>query len=180
MRRRQRWVVVLSLVAGVLVWLLWRARSQSAVSEQPATTNDDQRGARTADSPEARRTRATTGKDAQGSLETDAGDRTSSTARIEDGGTPFDIIGEIRAVLVEAPKLAEELARTHQERFPDAPDADERDALLVAAIYNQHQPDRAKFETRQYLRRHPNGRYAAELMRVTGAHVPVPVLSSPP
>jgi hypothetical protein len=98
-----------------------------------------------------------------------------------DGGPTPDnasaIIQEIRAVLTEDPKLAEQWARAHKEQFPDSPDADERDALLVAAIYNQRDPLRARLETRRYLRRHPNGRFAEQLMHVTGAHRPV--LSAP-
>jgi hypothetical protein len=88
------------------------------------------------------------------------------------------IIQEIRAVLTEDPKLAEELARADREQFPDSPDADERDALLVAAVYNQRNPLRARLETRHYLRRHPNGRFAEQLMHVTGAHRPIPAASS--
>jgi hypothetical protein len=87
-------------------------------------------------------------------------------------------IVDIRALLIEDPKRAEELARADQERFPDSPDADERDALLVAAIYNQHQPLRARREARNYLRRHPHGRYAEELMHVTGARIPAPSASA--
>ncbi len=81
-------------------------------------------------------------------------------------------------MLTEAPELAEQLARADQERFPDRPDADERDALLVAAVYNQHQPTRARKEARVYFRKHPDGRFKDFLQKGTGASVP-PAASGP-
>jgi hypothetical protein len=103
---------------------------------------------------------------------------TSADAGSDGGGTPLPI-EEIRAVLTEAPELAEQLVRADQERFPDRPDADERDALLVAAVYNQHQPTRARKEARVYFRKHPNGRFKDFLQKGTGASVPPPASSSP-
>lgn len=82
------------------------------------------------------------------------------------------VISEIRAVLVDNPRLAEEFARADQERSPDSPDADERDALLVAAIFNQHHHWEARREARLYLQRHPDGRFAEFITEQTGAHVP--------
>lgn len=95
----------------------------------------------------------------------------------QNGGPPPSIIADIRAVLVENPKLAEELARADQEQFPNGPHADERDALLVAAIFNQHRLMEARREARNYLRRHPRGRYAEQLMQRTGAVMPVSTAS---
>jgi hypothetical protein len=37
---------------------------------------------------------------------------------------------------------------------------------------------RARLETRRYLRRHPGGRFAEQVMHVTGATMPVPTASS--
>jgi hypothetical protein len=86
--------------------------------------------------------------------------------------SPSPVISEIRAVLVDNPRLAEELARADQERSPDSPDADERDALLVAAVFNQHHHWDARREARLYLQRHPDGRFAEFITEQTGAHVP--------
>ena len=77
-------------------------------------------------------------------------------------------------MLTEDPVLAEQPARADQERFPDRPEADERDALLVAAVYNQKQPTRARKEARRYFRQHPDGRYREFLQKGTGAFVPPP------
>ncbi len=82
------------------------------------------------------------------------------------------IITEIRHALVANPGEAEALARADQERFPDGPYADERDALLVAAIFNQHDPLRARLEGRNYLTHHPNGRYVDFLKKYARATLP--------
>ena len=90
---------------------------------------------------------------------------------------PHALIDEIRALLEEEPALAEEIAREDQKRNPDGPDADERDALLVSAVYNQHQPGRARKEARVYFRRHPDGKYVEFLQK--GTHASVPPRGSP-
>ena len=82
------------------------------------------------------------------------------------------IVYEIRAVLEHDPALAEQLAREDQKRNPDSPAADERDALLVAAVYNQRDPWRARVEARIYFGRHPNGKWVDFLQRGTGASLP--------
>lgn len=176
MLRRRGWLIALAAGACLLAWLFFgpsrgaeRARRASATSQAETTDrapppNDSQRSPATAQ-PNPRNgagTLAGTGADAG-----------------PDGADAPLPIDEIRAVLTEDPVLAEQLARADQERFPDRPDADERDALLVAAVYNQHQPTRARKEARVYFRKHPDGRFKDFLQKGTGASVPPPAASGP-
>lgn len=91
--------------------------------------------------------------------------------------TRGSVMQQIRDSIVTNPGLAESLVLQVRAQNPEAPDqadpeADELDALLVAAIFNQHQIDRARVEARRYFRRHPGGRYTEYLMRETRMHPP--------
>jgi hypothetical protein len=79
-------------------------------------------------------------------------------------------IVEIRAVVLSDPARAEQLIYADREAFPGSPFADERDALLVSAIHNQHRPQEARAAARSYLRDHPNGRFVDFVTRATGVH----------
>jgi hypothetical protein len=172
MRRAWKWAVPLAVAASILTWSLFlrpdgpnepphafsRSRDPSAATPQPAVRPKELVDAASSVPPEV------------------AADSIMGAGPTPDSAS--GIIPEIRAVLTEDPKLAEQLARADQVQFPDSPDADERDALLVAAVYNQKDPLRARLETRRYLRRHPGGRFAEQLMHVTGATMPVPTASS--
>lgn len=91
---------------------------------------------------------------------------------------------QIRDSIVTNPGLAESLVLQVRAQNPETPDrvdpdqvdpeTDELDALLVAAIFNQHQIDRARVEARRYFRRHPGGRYTEYLMKATRMHPPPP------
>jgi hypothetical protein len=83
------------------------------------------------------------------------------------------LMQQIRAALTKNPRLAETLARQGQQRFSDSPSSDERDMLLVAALFNQGRLGRARFEAYSYFEQHPGGRYAKDLSVLTGAH-PLP------
>lgn len=78
------------------------------------------------------------------------------------------LMQQIRDTVRTKPKLAEALAREGRERFPDSPDADERDTLLVSAVFNQHQLDRARIETFYYFKHHPGGHFSEYLTALTG------------
>lgn len=77
---------------------------------------------------------------------------------------------EIRAQVKANPRLAERLAREHRQLYPDSPDADERDAFLVASVYNQRRFDRAHLEAASYLKQHPSGRFADYVKKLVGMH----------
>jgi hypothetical protein len=79
-------------------------------------------------------------------------------------------IERIRANVKSNPQLAESLAREDRQRFPDSPESDERDALLVDALINQQRIGAARSETYYYLDHHPDGRFAEHLFVMTGVH----------
>ena len=81
-----------------------------------------------------------------------------------------DLMQQLRANVKSNPQLAESLAREDRERFPDSPESDERDALLVDALINQQRIGAARSETYYYLDHHPGGRYAEHLFVMTGVH----------
>lgn len=83
--------------------------------------------------------------------------------------TASSAIQRIRENVKTNPRLAEILARQDREQNPDGPDADECDAQLVAAVFNQGELGRARAEARYYFRRHPGGKYTkflSEQLRV--------------
>lgn len=99
-------------------------------------------------------------------------DASSSVDAGEQTNAQDSVIQQIRDSLVTNPMLAESLVLQERDKNPDNPDGDELDALLVAAIFNQHQVDRARVEARRYFRRHPGGRYTDYLERETRMHPP--------
>jgi hypothetical protein len=80
------------------------------------------------------------------------------------------LMQQIRDSLTSNPRLAEALAREGRQRFPDSPDSEERDMLLVSALFNQRRLDRARREAYFYFERHPDGRFAKDMSLLTGAH----------
>jgi len=76
---------------------------------------------------------------------------------------------QIRQNVKISPQLAETLARELREQGPNSPHADERDAYVVAALYNQRRMAEVRAEGHYYLVHHPNGQwaeYVKGLMRV--------------
>jgi hypothetical protein len=88
------------------------------------------------------------------------------------------LMQQIRASLLDNPRLAETLAREGRQRFPDSPQADARDALLVTALTNQQRFGRARLEARCYFDHHPNGRFGDRVSFLTRVH-PLPAESRP-
>jgi hypothetical protein len=78
---------------------------------------------------------------------------------------------EIRTVVKSNPALAERLVREHRRLYPESHDADERDAFLVASVYNQRRFDRARLEARKYLEQHPDGGFVDYVRKLAGMHV---------
>ncbi len=80
------------------------------------------------------------------------------------------LMQRIRDNVKSNPPLAESLAREGRRRFPDSPDSDERDALLVDALINQQRIGAARDETYYYMEHHPQGRFRDHLFIMTGVH----------
>jgi len=80
------------------------------------------------------------------------------------------LMQRIRDNVKSNPPLAESWAREGRRRFPDSPDSDERDALLVDALINQQRIGAARDETYYYMEHHPQGRFRDHLFIMTGVH----------
>jgi hypothetical protein len=78
------------------------------------------------------------------------------------------LMQQIRINVQSNPKLAETLIREEYRRFPNSRNADERDALLVSTLMNQHRFYRARYEAIHYFKHHPHGRYAEHIARIMG------------
>jgi hypothetical protein len=70
------------------------------------------------------------------------------------------------------PGLAASLALEDRQRFPNSPDAEERELILVTALHNQRDIDGAKREAWYYFMHYPNGRFTAFLSGLTGIEPP--------
>ena len=92
--------------------------------------------------------------------------KASATADADDPDK-HAIIRQIRATLISDPKFAEELIREDQKRFPDGPDADERDASLISSLFNQRHMYEAQLAAINYFERHPDGEFADYVTRET-------------
>ena len=88
------------------------------------------------------------------------------------------LMQQIRASLLDNPRLAEKLARESRQRFPDSPQADARDALLVTALMNQGRIERARIEAYYYFDDHPDGRFGDRVSFLTRVR-PRPAGQSP-
>jgi hypothetical protein len=74
----------------------------------------------------------------------------------------------LRDNIATNPRLAEDLVIEGRRRFPgDTPESDERDAMMVTAVYNQGKIDLAYREADYYLEHHPNGRYREKLISLS-------------
>jgi hypothetical protein len=82
------------------------------------------------------------------------------------------LMQELRVALTTNPPRAEALAHDGRARFPNSPASDERDMLLVIAVFNQGDLVRARVEASRYVTRHPGGRYTKDLVKMTGISPP--------
>jgi hypothetical protein len=76
----------------------------------------------------------------------------------------------LRAVKDSNPKLAIDLAREGNARFPDGVDAPERASILVHALARDGQPSLARGEAETLVERYPDTPWAEEIEQFTGAH----------
>jgi hypothetical protein len=80
------------------------------------------------------------------------------------------LMQQIRNALLDNPRLAETLAHEGRQRFPDSPQADARDALMVTALMNQRRIERARLEARYYFDHHPDGHFGDRVSFLTRVH----------
>lgn len=78
------------------------------------------------------------------------------------------LMHQMRQLLAPDPRQAEALAREGRRQFPGSPDEDERDMIIVAALYNQGDIAGRRREARYYFEHHPNGRFTNEVIYLGG------------
>ncbi|MBN1605222.1 MAG: hypothetical protein JW940_01240 [Polyangiaceae bacterium] len=160
--RRVIYVLMLGVVLALGIWLLRPTSKPEAAVSRPKATVSKPPG----EEPEPRAPETTIPVRGQ-PTDREAGAGTqpaTATAQAMDGPAMME---EIRYHLMSDPKRAERLAREYQKRFPGGADIEENDALLVYAMYNQRDVDRARAEALNYFKRHPNGKYTEKLSELT-------------
>jgi len=76
-----------------------------------------------------------------------------------------DLLKEIKQNVVDDPDLSVRLAEEHERLYPNSPNADERDGLLVFAWSNTPMDHKARSAAARYLEKHPNGKYNEAMYR---------------
>jgi hypothetical protein len=87
-----------------------------------------------------------------------------------DTSDPKALMRGIREAVKSDPKLSETLARRHRQEFADSSEADERDAFLVYAVYNQRRFRDASLEAHYYLEHHPSGQFVRSIEDIERTH----------
>jgi hypothetical protein len=80
------------------------------------------------------------------------------------------LMAKLRGAVKTAPAAALSLADEGEQRFGDSPGAEERRALAISALVNLQRIGSARSRTYEFLRRYPNGPYAAHVAAMTGVH----------
>ena len=70
------------------------------------------------------------------------------------------------------PRLASSLALQDRERFPNSPDAEERDMVLVTALHNQRDLLGAQREAWYYFMHYPDGQFTDYVSKLSGITPP--------
>jgi outer membrane protein assembly factor BamD (BamD/ComL family) len=94
-------------------------------------------------------------------------------------GSPEEtaLMERIRKTVKSDPQTAVNLADEGEKHFPDSPLREEREALAIDAFINMQKMGSARGRAEFFLRRYPNGKYAAHVGNMTGMH---PAPSGPP
>ena len=81
------------------------------------------------------------------------------------------LMERLRKSVRSDPTTAVELADEGEKRFPDSPLREEREALAIDALIDLQKMGSARGRAEFFLRRYPNGKYAAHVGNMTGVHV---------
>jgi hypothetical protein len=76
----------------------------------------------------------------------------------------------LRSARGNDPKLAAELAREGNRRFPDSSDAPERASILIHSLAEVGLSSEARGEAEDMVNRYPDSTWVREIERFTGAH----------
>ena len=101
----------------------------------------------------------------------------ASAARRDSSSSPVDagqesLLQRLHALEGTNPGLAASMALEDRQRSPNSPNAEERDVVLVAALYNQRDILGAKREAWYYFMHYPNGRFTEYLSKLTRIQPP--------
>lgn len=157
-------VLAVAALGAAYFWLAGQDEPGGNPSEQ-SSEEEGQKRQKNKDS------RAHTAKDERRSLVADQ-DALEPEERDISEMSEDELVDEMSEVLRTDPKRAEKLGRAHRERFEGGSRAEEADALLVYAMYNQRRVEQAKVEAIHYYKRHPGGRYTERLIEVTRVRPP--------
>lgn len=80
------------------------------------------------------------------------------------------LMEHIRKTVKSDPQTAVTLADEGEKRYPDSPMREEREALAIDALINMQKMGSARGRADFFLRRYPNGKYAAHVGNMTGVH----------
>lgn len=96
----------------------------------------------------------------------------NSVSTSDAGAQPEPLLRRLHALEGTNPDLAASLALEDRQRSPNSQDAEERDMVLVAALYNGRDIDGAKREAWYYFQHYPNGKFTDYLSKLTGLTPP--------
>lgn len=156
MRRTGYTMIVLGAVACAL-WWCWRgAREEFGAGKKPAEASPQKS--------------ISSGPPAKTTIPLDESVGTTGSSAEGASGTASDrraLMKQIRGLLRSDPEQAERLARDYRERYPNGPDAEENEALLVYAVWNGGNFVGAREEVFRYFDLYPGGHYTKELSELT-------------
>jgi TolA-binding protein len=93
-----------------------------------------------------------------------------AVVRAPEASDDLSLMNQLRAAQDSDPVLARQLAEEGMRRFPNSPDAAEREALGIKAYARQGRISEARAEAERMVNRYPGSKWALEVERHTGAH----------
>jgi TolA-binding protein len=93
-----------------------------------------------------------------------------AAVRSPDLSDDLSLMNQLRSVQDSDPVRARQLAEEGMRRFPNSPDAAEREALGIKAFARQGRISEARAEAERMVNRYPGSKWALEVERHTGAH----------
>jgi type IV secretory pathway VirB10-like protein len=80
------------------------------------------------------------------------------------------LMARLREVATSDPGVAVQLAREGNRRFPDSPEAPERESILIHALSSLDRPSEARGQAEAMVNHYPDSAWVREIEAFTGAH----------
>jgi hypothetical protein len=80
------------------------------------------------------------------------------------------LMARLRELAATDSAQAIELARAGNKKFPDSPDAPERESILIHALVTQNQLSDARAEAEYMVNHYPDSKWVQQIEGFTGAH----------